>query len=92
MAEAHHAGLVVHAWTVRDEHDPDLAAKLLGLGVDGIFTDQPDTAVVARARAATISRLVEPVETTVSTSETFCPSLSGSRRTRFPGATRLLQS
>ena len=67
VAEAHHAGLVVHAWTVRDEHDPGLAAKLFGLGVDGVFTDQPDTAVAARARVMAESRLVEPVETSLST-------------------------
>jgi glycerophosphoryl diester phosphodiesterase len=60
--EAHQAGLVVHAWTVRDEHDHALAATLLDLGVDGLFTDQPDTAVAARARAA--SRLAESREAT----------------------------
>jgi glycerophosphoryl diester phosphodiesterase len=63
---AHTAGLVVHAWTARDENrflpqpyriggDPDgrgdgaaHAEALLEAGVDGLFTDQPDTAVRAR--------------------------------------------
>ncbi|HYO39925.1 MAG TPA: glycerophosphodiester phosphodiesterase [Nocardioidaceae bacterium] len=63
---AHRAGLLVHAWTVRDENeflhedhrrgdDPrargDAGAAvqaLLEAGVDGVFTDHPDTAVEAR--------------------------------------------
>jgi glycerophosphoryl diester phosphodiesterase len=50
VAAAHGAGLSVHAWTVRDEHAPGLTEELLGLGVDGVFADQPDTAVAARER------------------------------------------
>ena len=57
---AHRAGLAVHAWTVRDEHAPGLSEKLFGLGVDGVFADQPDTAVAARerwrARGAPVAR------------------------------------
>jgi glycerophosphoryl diester phosphodiesterase len=63
----HAAGLLVHAWTVRDENrylaerfrigtDPDARGDaagqtlaLLEAGVDGVFTDHPDTAVQARA-------------------------------------------
>ncbi len=70
VAAAHGAGLLVHAWTLRDEnaflpHDlrrgADPAgrgaaereyAKLLDDGVDGIFTDFPDTAVRALDRWA----------------------------------------
>jgi glycerophosphoryl diester phosphodiesterase len=66
VADAHAAGLLVHAWTVRDENrflepahrvgdDPDargdaVAATraLLDAGVDGVITDQADTAVEAR--------------------------------------------
>ncbi|MDX6302317.1 MAG: glycerophosphoryl diester phosphodiesterase [Nocardioidaceae bacterium] len=65
---AHAGGLVVHAWTARDENrflpqryrrgaDPDgrgdggaHTEALLEAGVDGVFTDQPDTAVQARGR------------------------------------------
>jgi glycerophosphoryl diester phosphodiesterase len=68
VTSAHAAGLLVHAWTVRDENrylderfrigtDPDahgdsvgLMLALLEAGVDGIFTDQPDSAIQARAR------------------------------------------
>ena len=66
VARAHAAGLLVHAWTVRDENryleerfrtaaDPDAhgdavgeTVALLEAGVDGVFTDQSDTAVRAR--------------------------------------------
>jgi glycerophosphoryl diester phosphodiesterase len=65
--DAHHAGLMVHAWTFRVENrflpldlrlgaDPhargDITAEyelFLRLGIDGVFADQPDTAVAARA-------------------------------------------
>ncbi len=70
IRDAHHAGLVVHAWTFRAENqflpadfrigtDPnargDITAEyelFLGLGLDGVFADQPDTAVAARAGLA----------------------------------------
>ncbi|MEZ5419241.1 MAG: glycerophosphodiester phosphodiesterase family protein [Vicinamibacterales bacterium] len=63
VADAHRAGLLVHVWTLRDDA-PFLAAgyegdplrehlQFLDLGVDGVFTDFPDTAMRARmARAA----------------------------------------
>jgi glycerophosphoryl diester phosphodiesterase len=38
VARAHEAGLRVHAWTV---DQPALARRLLRLGVDGIFTNDP---------------------------------------------------
>jgi len=53
VAEAHAAGLAVHAWTLRAELVPDPYAEVRGLldaGVDGLFTDQPDVTVAARAR------------------------------------------
>lgn len=69
--DAHAAGLLVHAWTFRNEHvflpaefhaapaDVDATAGATGLapaeyrryfdlGVDGVFSDHPDTAVAAR--------------------------------------------
>jgi glycerophosphoryl diester phosphodiesterase len=72
IADAHAAGLVVHAWTFRNENgflpadfrvgDPadaaypalygkafDEYALFFGLGLDGAFADNPDTAVAARA-------------------------------------------
>jgi glycerophosphoryl diester phosphodiesterase len=56
--DAHRAGLLVHAWTLRNEQHR-LAADYQGnplneylqfyqLGVDGLFSDFPDTAVAAR--------------------------------------------
>lgn len=60
VADAHAAGLAVHVWTLRDD-PPFLAAgyggdplrehlQFLELGVDGVFTDFPDTAMRARTR------------------------------------------
>ena len=57
VADAHKAGLLVHAWTFRAEASflpaniPDAAAEyavFYATGVDGVFTDQPDLAVDAR--------------------------------------------
>jgi glycerophosphoryl diester phosphodiesterase len=58
VRDAHAAGLLVHAWTFRDEarylaedygQDP-LAEyrQFYGLGVDGVFSDFPDRAVAGR--------------------------------------------
>jgi glycerophosphoryl diester phosphodiesterase len=56
VADAHAAGLAVHCWTFRDEErfrpaGLDAAGEyvaFLEAGVDGVFSDQPDTAVAAR--------------------------------------------
>ncbi|MEM9670752.1 MAG: glycerophosphodiester phosphodiesterase family protein [Pseudomonadota bacterium] len=58
LEEAHHQGLTVHTWTFReDDVGPgfkgDARKELeyfLELGVDGIFSDFPDTAYVAREK------------------------------------------
>ena len=60
VKNAHDAGLFVHAFTFRNEPrrlasdfkgDPKAEYKLLyDLGVDGVFSDFPDTAVAARVR------------------------------------------
>ena len=58
VAQAHAAGLKVYVWTFRAERpgpagNGDLEAEIaafLRLGVDGVFADQPDRAVKARAR------------------------------------------
>jgi glycerophosphoryl diester phosphodiesterase len=58
VAEAHALGLALHAWTFRNE-DAFLPANLRGrprrelelafaTGIDGVFTDFPDTAVAVR--------------------------------------------
>ena len=50
VAEAHAAGLLVHPWTYRRE-EGDLGVELPGafdLGVDGVFCDHPDIAVIVR--------------------------------------------
>jgi glycerophosphoryl diester phosphodiesterase len=61
VAHAHAAGLLVHAWTFRAEaaflpaNIPDAAAEYAAFyatGLDGVFTDQPDLAVAARARSS----------------------------------------
>jgi glycerophosphoryl diester phosphodiesterase len=59
VADAHAAGLFVHTWTFRNEPrrlasdfkgDPAAEYKLFyQLGVDGLFSDFPDTAVKARS-------------------------------------------
>jgi glycerophosphoryl diester phosphodiesterase len=60
IRDAHRAGLIVHAWTFRDENtflpanlrlgdDAPAAYRLFyGLGLDGVFSDYPDTALAAR--------------------------------------------
>ncbi len=56
VSDAHAAGLAVHCWTFRDEErfrpaGLDATAEymaFLDAGVDGVFSDQPDTAVAAR--------------------------------------------
>jgi glycerophosphoryl diester phosphodiesterase len=58
VADAHGAGLAVHAWTFRAEgaYLPaglDAAAELdafVATGLDGIFTDHPDIAVRTLSR------------------------------------------
>ncbi len=59
LEAAHALGLMVHTWTVRDDRPPHVGASvedelraLYALGVDGVFTDQPDTAVAVRAAMA----------------------------------------
>ena len=52
VEDAHLAGLQVLAWTVRDD-DPDGQAdedvrRLLDAGVDGLFSDHPDTTLLVR--------------------------------------------
>jgi glycerophosphoryl diester phosphodiesterase len=60
IEQAHRAGLIVHAWTFRSEQHR-LTADYRGnplseyllfyrLGIDGVFSDFSDTAVVARAQ------------------------------------------
>ena len=61
VADAHAAGLLVHVWTFRAEaaflpaNIPDAAteyAVFYATGLDGVFSDQPDLAVAARARSS----------------------------------------
>ena len=47
VAAAHALDLVVHPWTVNDPADLE---RLLGLGVDGVFTDFPSRAARAAGR------------------------------------------
>jgi glycerophosphoryl diester phosphodiesterase len=58
IARAHRAGLLVHTWTFRNEprrligdykNDPGAEYKqFYALGIDGVFSDFPDTAVKSR--------------------------------------------
>ena len=58
VADAHAVGLMVHTWTFRNEprrlamdykDDPTAEYKtFFALGIDGLFSDFPDTAVKAR--------------------------------------------
>ena len=55
VAEAHRLGLFVHAWTFRDDSLPPGVAdgeaeirQALSLGIDGFFTDYPDTGARVR--------------------------------------------
>jgi glycerophosphoryl diester phosphodiesterase len=58
VAAAHAAGLQVHVWTLRDEDDSiEEAQAFLDAGVDGIFTDQPDTTLEARRLQASGIRI-----------------------------------
>ena len=48
IADAHAAGLKVHVWTIRDETDSiEDTQAFLDAGVDGLFTDHPDTTLEA---------------------------------------------
>ena len=57
VAKAHAMGLLVHCWTFRDEERfrptglsaAQEYAAFFAAGVDGVFSDQPDTAVAARS-------------------------------------------
>jgi glycerophosphoryl diester phosphodiesterase len=56
IADAHAAGLLIHTWTFRNDASgygfADPAAEMayyMALGVDGVFTDFPDTGVAALA-------------------------------------------
>ncbi len=49
VAAAHRHGLIVHPYTVNEEADME---RLIGLGVDGIFTNYPDRLVGVLSRAA----------------------------------------
>ncbi len=60
IADAHAAGLLVHPFTFRDRPeqlaadyggDPELEyLQFFAVGVDGVFSDYPDTALAARAK------------------------------------------
>ena len=49
VAAAHRHGLLVHPYTVNEDAD---MGRLIGLGVDGIFTNYPDRLVGVLSRAA----------------------------------------
>ncbi|WP_421860919.1 glycerophosphodiester phosphodiesterase family protein [Oceanicaulis sp.] len=59
VEQAHDLGLEIHVWTVRDDREPltgdtvqDELRALFAVGVDGVFTDFPDTAVAVRDQMA----------------------------------------
>ena len=52
LAKVHALGLVVHYWTI---NDPQEAERLLGLGADGIMTDDPAAIAPVFARRASIA-------------------------------------
>jgi glycerophosphoryl diester phosphodiesterase len=59
VEQAHDLGLAVHVWTVRDDREPltgdtvqDELRALYSVGVDGVFTDFPATAVAVREEMA----------------------------------------
>lgn len=59
VEQAHALGLAVHVWTVRDDREPltgdtvqDELRALYSVGVDGVFTDFPATAVAVRDQMA----------------------------------------
>ena len=62
---AHSLGLLVHTWTFRNDAsgygfaDPQAEmAYYFSLGVDGVFTDFPDTGVAARAQVVPVPAAV----------------------------------
>ena len=59
VEQAHALGLEIHVWTVRDDREPltgetvqDELRALYAVGVDGVFTDFPATAVTVRDQMA----------------------------------------
>jgi glycerophosphoryl diester phosphodiesterase len=52
VADAHAVGLAVHVWTMREEYGDSVeqTRAFLAAGVDGLFTDQPDTTLAAVRR------------------------------------------
>ena len=59
LEAVHASGMDVHVWTVRDDRAPwggetveDELRALYALGVDGVFTDHPETALRVRAEMA----------------------------------------
>ncbi|HEV2087511.1 MAG TPA: glycerophosphodiester phosphodiesterase [Cryptosporangiaceae bacterium] len=51
VADAHRAGLFVHAWTFHADNPSGEYRAFLGQGVDGVFSDNPDVAVEAVRRS-----------------------------------------
>jgi len=96
VSDAHAVGLAVHVWTLRDEHDSiEETQAFLDAGVDGLFTDQPDTTLEAcrlhassvTARAARPPALSPPGSppTCLSRSRSWCRGRG--RPTRSAGST-----